>query len=229
VVFWMLRHNPKFSLKLEYVRAKHFAELHPDVFGGRWSGPTPAPSWTRVRVAVEYHASTERLYHYVAPRLRALRAKYRAANGRLLAFTTVVDPAAAIRSFYRMWPPRRADRTLVPLVEWVEQRGTSSAIITRSLSNGASGCNTHRAVQTLHTFDHIVRVGKNASMRSLCVVLGWAACPRFPYRHLVGPLSNETQLQIAATPAALLEPAARCDRRTLALAGAALPGRFLQA
>ena len=142
----------KVSLKLDYIHSKLFMEMHSDIFGGgeRWSGPMPVPVWRRVRAAVEYHASTERMYHYIIPRLRALRAKYRAVKGRLVTFTTIVDPITVIKSFYQMWPPRGDNRTLVPFRNWLRS-APAAGIITRSLSNGARGCNSQRAISTLYT------------------------------------------------------------------------------
>lgn len=216
VVYWMMRHNQMFSLKLDYTHSKLFMEMHPDIFSAKWSGPMPVPVWKYVRVAVEYHASTERMYHYLIPRLRSLKAKYRAGRGRLVTFTTIVDPITVIKSFYQMWPPRTNNRSLVPLPNWLTTN-FASGIITRSLSNGATGCNIQRAIMTLHTFDRIIFLRKHGNLTTFCDFLKWDTCPRFPYKHLVGPVSNLTRLEVKNTPRYLFEPALLCDRKMLAI------------
>ena len=215
VLYWMLRHNQQFSLKLDYTQSKLFMQMHSDIFAGaKWSGPPPVPNWKHVNVAAEYHASTERLYHYMIPRLRKLRAKYRSVAGRMVTFITIVDPITVIKSFYQMWPPRH-NGAIVSLKTWL---GTPSAsgIITRSLSNGATGCNINRAMGTLSTFDRIIFLRKNGNMSTFCTFLKWHTCPRFPYKHLNGPMSNVTRLEVRNTPRVLFEPAALCDRKMLA-------------
>lgn len=228
VVYWMMRHNPKFSLKLNYVQSKLFMEMHSDIFGGgeRWSGPMPVPVWRRVRAAVEYHASTERMYHYIIPRLRALRAKYRAVKGRLVTFTTIVDPITVIKSFYQMWPPRSDNRTLVPFRNWLRS-APAAGIITRSLSNGARGCNSQRAISTLYTFDRIVFLRKHGNLTTFCNFLKWEHCPRFPYKHMSGPFSNLTRWQVRMSPTSWIDPTASCDRGVLAIASTRLAHKII--
>ena len=228
VVYWLLRHNPQFSLKLDYVKSKMFFEMHPDIFGAnRWTGPAPAPNWLRTRLAVEYHASTERMYHYIIPRLRALKAKYRAGRGRLVTFTTIVEPLSVVKSFYQMWPPR-SNRSLVPLRVWLTTK-IASGIITRSLSNGATDCNIQRALMTLRSFDRIIflETRRGGNLTKFCDFLQWSVCPRFPYKHLTGPVSDLTRLQVAQTPKAFYKPAVLCDQKMLQAAAPLLSHKYI--
>lgn len=62
VVYWMLRRNPRFSLKLDYMRSRLFLSMHADLLGEAHSHEWPIglspPHWSASSVAVEFHSYT---------------------------------------------------------------------------------------------------------------------------------------------------------------------------
>jgi len=107
VVHWLSRHNPAFTVKLDYRLSEIFLGIHHQHFPRfrklreKWD----LPDWQNESIFVEFHSWSLGFYvHDVLPQLQALRAAYRAAGGRLVAFTVLREPRTHITSFYEMWP-----------------------------------------------------------------------------------------------------------------------------
>ena len=138
---WLVRRNPHFTLKLDYARSRLFIALHQDLFphiratwelGGGAIRVGEAPRWDQTSVVVEYHSNAHGVFwQHVVPALSALRQRYAAAGGRLVTVTTVREPASQIISWYRQWPPRRANKTIAPLQPWL---ANASGLLTRALA-----------------------------------------------------------------------------------------------
>ena len=217
IVYWMLRHNPRFSLKLDYTRSHLFKELITD----KWSGPSPTPRWQHTAVAVEYHYYTMREYtRSILPRIRELRTMYSSANGSLTAFTTLQYPVAHIKSWYMMWPPRINNRrTLIPFAKWIDPNAIG--LMTRSLlphmreTPNETICRTQwvpLAMTVLRAFDFVIQISQiNQNRRQLCDRLGWTICPRVPHKRETGPMQIETRKEVEKIPKKKLDAAAQCD------------------
>jgi hypothetical protein len=141
IVSWLMRHNPRFTLKLDYARSRLFLALHADLFpymhvpwelnGGK-TAVGPKAVWQASSVAVEYHGTYPHaaFWTHVVPALPALRRRYAAAGGRVVTLTTLRDPVPHIVSWYRQWPPRRPRKAIAPFVPWL---ANASGLLTRAL------------------------------------------------------------------------------------------------
>lgn len=142
IVTWLMRQNPRFTLKLDYGRSRLFCVLHADLFtdvnarwqlnGGVYAGEQPR--WEQTSVAVQYHdRSHGAFWNHIAPKLPELRQRYARAGGKLLVMTTIRDPASMIVSWYRQWPPRLPNRTIAHFRDWVSN---ASGLMMRACREG---------------------------------------------------------------------------------------------
>ena len=208
---WLMRHNPRFTLKLEYFRARLFVSLHQELFprlGAPWElGRAPVgrrPDWRTTAVAVEYHGLAHGLFwDHVEPQLPVLRRRYAAIGGRLLTLTTVRDPALLIVSWYRQWPPRLPNRTVAPFRPWLSN---ASGLLTRALAYPRAPwkifhstrvpffpCPIELATLARRRLDGFDVVGDVAdvgwALRTLVTCLGWSSAalpPTVPHVRYLG-------------------------------------------
>ena len=131
-----MRHNERFTLKLDHGHADLFLAMHGDLFPHVRPWPKlhpdcrpqvpiratctgPMPDWRRTSVFVEIHEHSEIAWRAIETKLDALRRRYAEAGGRLLTIATLRDPERQLQSLYRQQPPAAAlassaFRSLVP-------------------------------------------------------------------------------------------------------------------
>lgn len=219
IVYWMLRHNPMISLKLDYTRSHLFYGLHYDP----WKGNFPRPDWKKTRVAVEYHYYSMKAYiENIVPVLNKLRKKYILLNGSLTTFTTVRNPISVIKSWYMMWPPRTHHKKyLAPFEEWSKTSGIG--LIARSLVPQYKYANEISykkcidvllplSIKTLDTFDFVLYENSIANgTRNICKRMDWSRCPSVPRLRELGPLRKETLGEVKKASISLLKNVTFCD------------------
>lgn len=173
-------------------------------------------------VYVELHAHVKyMMWNRLLPKIAQLRQRHKI----VLSFALVREPVSHMLSHYGMWAPRVANRTTMPIEEWLNTSSESHGLQTRELA--ASGwmrdgtwCDTTTAVERLQLIDVACTTRwMHTCMGRIAAVIGRPYAREDMVRVAPQGSQGRARHELAKVrgqlPYSLLLGAARCDQRLL--------------